>query len=87
MQLFVPQSYFIDAYAKAKIIGQMTGKIHICTVTYLQRYHLLYGEMPFSSSCTSVSLAAGATARQFIKVNVIAEKCQSLSFLLLREVV
>lgn len=71
----MPQSYYIEAFAKAKIIGQMRGKTGICTVTYLQGYHLLPGETPFSSSCTSVSLAAGATARQFVKGNVIAGKC------------
>lgn len=32
LKLFVPQSYYIDAFAKAKIIGQMRGKIHICAV-------------------------------------------------------
>lgn len=60
-----PQAFFIDSFSKAKFTDQMREKTHIDTVTYL---HLLYGEMPFNSSCTSVSLAAGATARQFIKV-------------------
>lgn len=68
-----PEAILLMPIPKQKIIGQTRGKIHVGTATYLWCYHLLYGEMPFSSSCTSVSLAAGATARQFIKVPVTAE--------------
>lgn len=68
-----PEAILLMPIPKQKIIGQMRGKIHVGTATYLWRYHLLYGAMPFSSSCTSVSLAAGATASQFIKVPATAE--------------
>lgn len=63
-----PQAILLILSLKQNSLIRWEEKIHIDTVTYLQWYHLLYGEMPFNSSCRSVSLAAGATARQFIKV-------------------